>query len=140
MRLDIPGKPIKKKRPRSVLRGGRVIVYDSQKDELKEWQKVVKPQIPHIIECPVEISIEFVMPTTKAWSKRKLHELEHGKTFWHVKRPDIDNLEKWVLDGLNGLAYKDDSQVVKVQTIKRYGLNPRTVVVLLSLQDGYYPF
>ena len=33
-------------------------------------------------------------------------------------RPDIDNLAKFVLDGLNGLVYRDDSQVVKLVLYK----------------------
>jgi len=33
-------------------------------------------------------------------------------------RGDIDNYVKTILDGLNGVAWKDDSQVVKVTAIK----------------------
>jgi Holliday junction resolvase RusA-like endonuclease len=33
-------------------------------------------------------------------------------------RGDIDNYIKTILDGLNGVAWKDDSQVVKVTAIK----------------------
>jgi Holliday junction resolvase RusA-like endonuclease len=34
------------------------------------------------------------------------------------KKPDIDNLIKSVCDGLNGVAYKDDSQIVKLTSSK----------------------
>ena len=33
-------------------------------------------------------------------------------------RPDIDNLAKFVLDGLNGLVYHDDRQVVRLVATK----------------------
>lgn len=33
-------------------------------------------------------------------------------------RGDIDNYVKTILDGLNGVAWKDDSQVVKVTAVK----------------------
>lgn len=33
-------------------------------------------------------------------------------------KPDIDNVLKAVLDALNGVAYKDDSQVVEVRVVK----------------------
>ena len=33
-------------------------------------------------------------------------------------RGDIDNYVKTILDGLNGVAWKDDSQVVKLTAIK----------------------
>ena len=32
--------------------------------------------------------------------------------------PDIDNLAKFVMDGLNGLIYFNDSQVIKFVTYK----------------------
>lgn len=35
-------------------------------------------------------------------------------------KPDIDNILKVVLDGLNGIAYKDDKQVVLTQCKKFY--------------------
>mgnify|MGYP006283744691 CR=1 FL=1 len=36
-------------------------------------------------------------------------------------RPDIDKLSRAVLDGLTGVAYEDDEQVVKLQASKEYG-------------------
>lgn len=36
-------------------------------------------------------------------------------------RPDIDKLSRAVLDGLTGVAYEDDEQVVKLQATKEYG-------------------
>ena len=38
-------------------------------------------------------------------------------------RPDIDNLARAVLDGLTGVAYEDDEQVVKLIATKEYGDN-----------------
>jgi Holliday junction resolvase RusA-like endonuclease len=35
-------------------------------------------------------------------------------------RPDIDNYAKLVLDALNGFVWADDSQVVKIEAVKRY--------------------
>lgn len=36
-------------------------------------------------------------------------------------RPDIDKLSRAVLDGLTGVAYEDDEQVVKLTAVKEYG-------------------
>ena len=35
-------------------------------------------------------------------------------------KPDCDNIAKAVLDALNGLAYKDDSQVTELTVRKLY--------------------
>ena len=37
-----------------------------------------------------------------------------------TKKPDVDNIIKVVLDGLNKTAYEDDKQVVKVSLEKIY--------------------
>jgi Holliday junction resolvase RusA-like endonuclease len=47
-----------------------------------------------------------------------------------VKRPDIDNLSKCVLDGLNGVAFVDDAQVVHLEAAKFYSDTPRLVVLI----------
>lgn len=59
------------------------------------------------LEGPVSMTLTFIFPRPQAmiWKKKKMPKE------WHTKKPDIDNLEKTVLDALNGLAYKDDSQV-----------------------------
>lgn len=38
-----------------------------------------------------------------------------------VKKPDIDNIVKIVLDALNKMAFKDDNQITKLDVEKRYG-------------------
>lgn len=43
---------------------------------------------------------------------------------------DIDNLAKFVLDSMNGLAYKDNAQVVELVCRKFYGQEDKTVVAL----------
>ena len=45
-----------------------------------------------------------------------------------TKKPDIDNIAKCVLDALNKLAYRDDTQVVTLRMEKHYGEIPRVEV------------
>jgi len=45
-----------------------------------------------------------------------------------TNKPDLDNIAKIILDSLNGIAYKDDSQVVSLTVIKHYSDNPCVVV------------
>ena len=37
--------------------------------------------------------------------------------------PDLDKLVRAVLDGLTGVAYADDAQVILIQAVKTYGMN-----------------
>ena len=48
----------------------------------------------------------------------------------HARRVDMDNVSKCVLDGLNGLAYKDD-RLATVQASRSHDLRKR-----VDLQDG----
>jgi crossover junction endodeoxyribonuclease RusA len=38
----------------------------------------------------------------------------------HTTRPDVDKLARCVLDGLTGVVYKDDGQVVAIRLAKQY--------------------
>ncbi len=52
-------------------------------------------------------------------------------TFWrHTRqRVDLDNLIKGIADGLNGIAWSDDSQIVYLEASKNYGsADPRAEV------------
>ena len=41
-----------------------------------------------------------------------------------TKRPDADNLQKFVLDALEGIAYEDDAQVVSIAVKKVLDTEP----------------
>ena len=47
-----------------------------------------------------------------------------------TKRPDADNVAKIVLDGLNKVAWEDDTQVVEMMVIKRYAEEPLVAVIV----------
>jgi len=49
-----------------------------------------------------------------------------------TKKPDADNIAKIILDGCNGILYKDDSQIVKLISEKKYSENPRVEVEIIS--------
>jgi Holliday junction resolvase RusA-like endonuclease len=128
--LTIPGKPIAKKRPRFVRRGQFVGTYNAQETEEGRWILEAKGQIPtKIEEGPVIAEMKFYMPIPKSLRKRDVALLEAGQ-YYHTKKPDLDNLCKFVKDCLNGLAWHDDSQVVKLTAIKTYDQNPRTEITL----------
>ena len=64
------------------------------------------------------VVIEAVFPIPKSWPRAKKAEALAGKL--PPGKPDIDNILKVVLDGLNGIAYEDDKQVTMTQCKKVY--------------------
>lgn len=61
------------------------------------------------------VKIDYFYTIPKSWSKKKKESAK-----WHTCKPDIDNLQKSVLDALNGIAYIDDGQVCNIQARKQY--------------------
>lgn len=60
---------------------------------------------------PVKVRIYVYKPLQKA---------ANDDEWWpFVQKPDVDNIAKAVLDGLNGVAYDDDAQVIDLQVMKQ---------------------
>ena len=64
----------------------------------------------------------------KSLSKKKKEELLFKIDY--TKKPDADNVAKAILDSLNGLVYKDDSQVSALLVLKNYGIKNKIIVEL----------
>ena len=45
-----------------------------------------------------------------------------------IKKPDIDNIAKIILDALNKLAFQDDSQIIKLNIEKAYAEEPKVYI------------
>ena len=129
MEILIRGVPIAKKRPRFVRRGKFVGAYNCQETEEGRWILEAKGQVTTCFEGPVIMLCDFVMPIPKSLRKRDVALAEAGQ-YYHTKKPDLDNLIKFVKDCLNGLAWRDDSQVIKLNAVKRYGRDPMTAIDL----------
>lgn len=99
--ITIPGKPIGKERPRLWLRGRTATIYTPPKtrmyEELVAWcARSAKVQ-------PANGALRVEM---RIYVSRKAK-----------RRSDIDNIQKSTFDGLNGIAYHDDSQIEDVHAV-----------------------
>lgn len=118
--LFIPGKPISKKRPRFFRRGSFVGTYNAQETEEGRWMLEAKSQLPAgfvPLSGAISMKIQFAFPYPSSFSKRLRKE---QPWHWNTKKPDIDNLDKWVLDCLRNFVMGDDSCVVKLESEKFY--------------------
>ncbi|HHL2031183.1 RusA family crossover junction endodeoxyribonuclease [Clostridium perfringens] len=55
----------------------------------------------------------------KSYSKKRVQAIRDGLEK-PTKKPDADNIAKIILDSLNGIAYKDDSQIIELMVVKRH--------------------
>jgi len=82
-------------------------------------------------DAPVRAFIIAYMEIPKSYSdarRKRCMANEHMPT-----RPDVDNIAKAVLDGCNGIVYKDDRFVNDIRIIRRYddGKGPRLEVTFM---------
>jgi len=129
MKITIPGKPIAKKRPRFVRRGKFVGTYNDQETEEGRWILEAKPQVTEQMEGPLSLACAFFMPIPSGTSMKKRVEIDK-KVVPHFKKPDLDNLVKFVKDCLNNLAWRDDSQISYLWAIKIYSQEPMTAITI----------
>lgn len=88
-----------------------------------QYEKLVrecyKEQDGRYLEGSVRALIIAYYKIPKSYSKKRVQAIKDGLEK-PTKKPDADNIGKIILDSLNGIAYKDDSQIVDLSVIKRY--------------------
>lgn len=127
--FKVPGPPQGKARARTFYnqRAGHMSSVTPEKTVLYEnlvktryLESMEKQMLPYqTLEGPLTVHISAYYEPPKSTSKKNYAKMIDN-TILPTKKPDIDNIAKVVLDALNGIAYKDDTQVVNLNVIKRY--------------------
>lgn len=135
IRFEIPGEAQAQMRPRATTINGQVRMYDHKKSRnYKSYvQEVAAPHMPDKpIEGPIEMKVTVYKGLLKSFNKKKRQEALDG-ILLPTSRPDADNLAKSFMDALNGMAYKDDSQIVTLIAEKRYAEEPYVFIEIQTL-------
>lgn len=131
----VAGKPVGKGRPRFT-RSGHVFTPERTRtyEQAVAWEcrKAMKGNPPSDLPQHVSIGVSLLPP--KSWNKAKRAKALHGEI--KPGKPDIDNFLKAILDGCNGIAFVDDSQVVSVYAIKEYAEKEGVRVVIEEENHG----
>lgn len=135
VKIIIEGEPIPQGRPRSSVRGGRVHVRDTEKS--RNYKQIVALTARNqykgkALENELEVGIDIYRPNQKNVSKKQRKLREDGEVR-PIVRPDIDNYIKSVFDGLDGIVWIDDAQVVSLIANKFYSDKPRVEVTIKEL-------
>ena len=127
--FTIPGPPRGKGRPRFARRGQHVMTYTD--DKTAAYENLValayKAAGGEKLNGAIAVLVQMRHPIPKSASKAKRAGMIVGEIKPTIKC-DADNCLKAVLDGLNGIAYDDDKQVVTIIVTKRYDEYPRVDV------------
>lgn len=127
--ITVQGDPRGKGRPRF----GHGAVYTDKKtiafERALAWAAKTEMAGKEPFSGPVSVTIGANMPIPLSWSRTAHQEAITGQRRPAVK-PDADNIAKAVLDALNGIVFHDDKQVVEMMVMKKYGVQPSTVVTV----------
>lgn len=83
---------------------------------------------------PLEMEITAIYDVPMSVSNKRRDRMLKSVEY-PTKKPDIDNIAKVVCDALNGIAYKDDKQIVSLKLAKRYGQLPMLVIDINKVNE-----
>lgn len=134
--LEIQEKAIGKERPRYNTKTHTT--YTPQKT--KDFEQTIRSAFINKYNIlkessynPFKAKIIVIFKPPVSTSKKKLREL-NGKPY--IKKPDLDNIAKGILDSLNGLSYKDDNQIIELNIKKEYGLENKIIIELEEICES----
>lgn len=141
--FEIEGMPMGQPRPRFTSIQGHTRAYEPVKaKEYKSYArlKCVQALKDEGVDMPVPVAgtgyridiVAFKEPP-KSFSRKKAIMALKGELV-PVTKPDLDNVAKIVLDALNGVMWRDDSEVTALSVHKVYG-ERSTVKVSVSWQE-----
>jgi len=126
--FEIEITPVAKGRPRYARRGNFVQTYTPTKT--REYEDVIRENakmamgMSDPLETPLNVLLMFGMPIPSSTPKKALQGYLDGSVK-HIKKPDLDNLAKAVLDAMNGVVYLDDNQICRLTIEKNYDTVPK---------------
>jgi len=122
LQFVIPGPPVGKGRPRFSTAGGKPRSYTPA--VTRDYESLIAARAAEAmagrepLRTPLRVMIEATMSIPLSWSKAKRQAALDGDVY--PSRPDVDNIAKTVLDGMNGVVYEDDAQVMYLKVSKKY--------------------
>lgn len=127
--FTIKGEPKGKGRPRFT-KSGRVYTPD----KTAQYESLVALSYRNVAKgykftSPVRVTIKAFHKIPKGKAKKVVGDMLDGRIL-PTKTPDADNVAKIILDGLNKVAWDDDTQVVDVMVTKRYAEDPLVAVII----------
>jgi Holliday junction resolvase RusA-like endonuclease len=137
--FTIPGEPRGKGRPRASRFAGGVRLYTDAKTANYEGliaytaQQALGSAEP--LSGPLCVTVLVRLAPRASTSQKARADMLAG-VLRPTKKPDLDNIVKAVLDGCNGVAFRDDALVCWINAGKVYAASAGVDVVITEDNDG----
>lgn len=124
IQIFIEGTPVAQPRQRHRIAGkGRkqfVQSYTPANHPVQYWKRILAADFTintrksdyEPADGPIIVDLVFALPRPTS----KIRKTIPNDRYWLAQKPDKDNLEKAVFDGLNGIAWQDDALIVSGRT------------------------
>ena len=142
----VPGTPVSQGSMKSfVPKGARFpVVVHSKNSELQSWRGIVahtainqmtRMSAKMIISGAIKIKMVFVLrrPKSHYGTGKNSRTLKPLAPMWHDHKPDLDKLQRSILDALTGVVWTDDSQVSQIDAVKMYGVETGVLINIIEL-------
>jgi len=131
--FTVYGIPVPKARPRFRRIGKFVSTYTAPKtktyeDQVRDAARLAMGSTEPL-ETPVSVYFYLSVPVPASYSKKRTQACLSGEEK-PIKKPDLTNVAKSLEDGMNGIVYKDDSQIVNLHMTKVYSNEPRVEILV----------
>lgn len=138
MKLVFEIEPVEQARPRATRMGRGIRLYDPKKVSVYKKQlgmmcRFQYKQAP--LAGPLKVEMDFFRHVQSSVSKKE-RKLRLSGSHRPVVKPDTDNYIKSTLDGLNGLLWEDDNQIVDLVAHKYYSDKPRVEIEVTKLDEN----
>ena len=138
--FEVPGTPVAKGRPRFSTRSHHVYTPSKTRAHEKLIRGIALVEMNRRNLQPfsgaVSLSICAIFAPPKSWPKWK-RELALQGDLHHTTKPDLDNVEKLIIDGLTGIVIEDDAQIIDGRTKKLYSATPITWVTVTQVPGSH---
>jgi Holliday junction resolvase RusA-like endonuclease len=148
IRFIVPGEPCAKGRPKASIVCGHVHMRTPKKTENYEARVCLaaneaRPSEWQEFDGPIEVEVVavFSRPDRLLQRSKRTNMLLHGTEdrMPHTSRPDLDNVIKAVLDGMDSAGiWRDDSRVFRLVSSKWYaaiGELPHVEVIVRAVEN-----
>ena len=135
VKFSVLGECKGKGRPRATTIKGHARMYTPKDTVMYEnlVRYTYQSEIGERLCGAIEMSVKCYFPIPKSISKKQREKMLSEKEPY-LKKGDIDNVCKLLMDSLNGVAYDDDKQIYKLTGEKYYSDNPRVEIELSDSQ------
>ena len=135
--FQVEGDPKGKGRPRFTRAGKFTRVYTDK--QTLDYEALIKFFAAEAmgstdpLETPVSVFLYIRHGVPQSYSKKRTEACLSGLE-QPCKKPDIDNIAKTYLDGMNGVVFKDDTQVIDLHVKKVYSAVPGCDVMVMEVK------